>query len=205
MIDFPPPPAIGPWLRMRTIPLVLLVLAMLCLPLAADDDALYRQLASAEFMKDTFTSKRTPTGIDFNSQERIELNGKPHSKFHLELEGALPVPGVASLEQAIVKIAELVKPEVDADHIEVHSMYPGLGVDVVNVNGVKVAFFQYKNSREPDTFNRRALLYAKGNIYIVTMSLHSVPEKDRMGMIMILLVTTMIDSKQIPNLTPVDL
>lgn len=180
---------------MRKVPYLLFLVA-LSLPVAASESGLYKELENAAFMKTSFISKRSPTGIDFESKERISLHGQSHPKFHIEIEGPLPVPGVTSLEFAVEKIAAVVAPEVDQTHHQENSIYPGLRLEVVDINGINVAFLKYKNLREPNTFNRRAVIYTDGGVYIATISLHSVPENHNMGMTLEMLVVAMINSNE---------
>src|SRR5215475_4451554 len=154
------------------LPLAPVLLIAASLPAAGSDAGLYQQLEAADFMREKFTAKRTPTGIDFESKERVLTEGRSHPKFHIEIEGPLPVDGATSLESALERVAAVVAPEVDRTHPEKNSTYPGLGVDLVDLNGVNVAFLQYKNAREPDTFCRRAVIYTNKHIYVATMSLH---------------------------------
>ena len=164
------------------------------------DERLYQHLSDLDLLSGQFESRRSPTGIDFESKEKLAAGGRSHARFHIEVEGALPVAGVDSLEGAIERVAAFLEAEVDQNHHEENPLYPGLGVDVVDLNGVNVAFFQYKNAREPDTFCRRALIYADGHVYIATMTLHSVTESDQMGMFLYALVIAMINSKEIDGL-----
>lgn len=182
---------------MKHIVLILL-LFLTSLPVAASDAKLYELLESSDFMGERFIAKRSPTGVDFVSKENIE--GRAHPRFHIEIEGALPVSGATSLDDATRKVAALIAPEVDRNHPENNSVYPGLRLDVIDVNGVNVAMLQYKSTREPDTFCRRAIIFTNGNIYIATMSLHSVQENDRMGMHLVMLVIAMVNSNEIPGL-----
>jgi hypothetical protein len=160
--------------------------ALLSLPpwARAADDEFYAQLAKSEVLRVGFEAKRTETGVDFESKEQIQLNGQAHPRFHFEVEGPLPVPNVKTLNQAVQLIASFITPEIDAAHEEKDSVQPGLGATIVDVNGTKVAFLQYKNSKQPDTYCRRALIFNDGRLFSAEMSLHSVPENDRKGILL---------------------
>ena len=177
-----------------------LLLLALSLPATASDATLYQRLETSGLMQGMFIAKRTPTGIDFAGKEQVLAAGRKHSKFHIEVEGPIPAAGATSLQSAVELIARAIAPEVDRKHPERNSIYPGLGVDIVDVNGPHVAFPQYKSSKEPDTFIRRAVIYAPGKIYTATMSLHSAKEDDRAGMYLPLLIMEMVTSNEIPGL-----
>jgi hypothetical protein len=147
-----------------------------------------------------FTAHRTPTGVDFVGKEQAVVGGRKHPRFHIEVEGPMPARGATSLQSAAELIAQVVAPEVDRNHLESNTIYPGLGADIVDVNGVHVAFLQYKSSKEPDTFLRRGVIYSAGKIYTATMSLHAVQENDRMGIYLPMLIIEMVNSNEIPGL-----
>jgi hypothetical protein len=176
-----------------------LLLLAASLPANASEAKLYQRLEALELMKGLFVAQRTPTGVDFVGNEQAVVSGRKHSRFHIEVEGPIP-SGATSLQSAVAIVSRVIEPEVDRKHPERNTIYPGLGVDIVDVNGAHVAFLQYKSSREPNTFMRRAVIYAAGKIYTVTMSLHSTDEKDRMGMYLPILVIDMVNSNQIPEL-----
>jgi hypothetical protein len=166
-------------------------------PASASDGALYDRLMAIELNNGSFVAERTPTGVDFVGTQQIHLsNGEKHAKFHIEVEGPMPSHGATSLASSVELVARVISPDVDRNHY----IYPGLGVDIVDVNGAHVAFLQYKSAGEPDTYRRRAVIYAAGSIYTATMSLHSAQENDKMGMYLAMLVIEMVNSNEIPGL-----
>ena len=177
-----------------------LLLIFASLPLAASDAKLYQRLQAFPLAEKHFVATRTSTGVDFSSKEEILIGGRNHPKFHIEVEGPLPAGGATSLQSAVELIAQVVGSEVDRDHKEENTIYPGLGVDIVDVNGVHVAFLKYRSSREPETFLQRGVIFASGKIYTVTMSLHSVEENDRMGIYLPMLIIEMVNSEEIAGL-----
>jgi hypothetical protein len=187
---------------MKALSFLLVITA--AIPAHASEAALYKRLMALDPMKNAFVVERTPTGVDFAGKEKVHLAGSSakHSQFHIEVEGPMPAHGAASLQASVELVARVISSEVDRKHTESNAIYPGLGVDIVDVNGTHVAFLQYKSAREPDTYMRRAVIYAAGNIYTVTMALHSTQENDQMGMYLPMLVIEMVNSNEIPGLRP---
>ena len=168
--------------------LAILWLSVLAVPtfvFAVSQDEFYAQLAKTPALARGFSAKRTPTGLDFNSEEQIQVNGKAHPRFCFEIEGPLdPPPEVKTLQQTIDFLANFIVPDVDAAHEEKDSIKPGLGSVIVDVNGTNVCFMQFKSTKAPDTFVRRAIIYRQGQIFSIMMCLHSVPENDPHGLLL---------------------
>lgn len=164
----------------------------------AGDTALYEQLSKARFMQEKFKATRTQTGIDFNSTEKLASSTRPnHSKYHVEIEGLLPIQQATSIQRAAEIVAAVVKPEVDASQKQDNALIPGVNVDFIDINGAVVALLTYRSSTEDNPYRQRLVILAKGGIYTLTMSLHSQDPKDKMGLYLVMLAVSMINSNEI--------
>ena len=164
----------------------------------AGDTALYQQLSAAQFMQEKFTSTRTQTGIDFNSKENLaNAPDGNHSKYHLEIEGLLPIKQATSIQKAAELVAGVIKPEVDALQKQENAIIPGVNVDFIDINGAVVALLTYRSNTEDNPYRQRLVILAKGGIYTLTMSLHSPDPKDQMALHLFMLAVAMINSGEI--------
>jgi len=164
----------------------------------ASDYVLYEQLSRVPFMQEKFGATRTQTGIDFKSNEKLASSPEPsHSKYHVEIEGLLPIQQATSIQKAAELVAAAVKPEVDASQEQENAIVPGVNVDFIDINGAVVALLSYKASTEDNPYRQRLVILAKDGIYTLTMSLHSQDPKDKMGIYLFMLAVAMINSNEI--------
>jgi hypothetical protein len=167
-----------------------------CGPSAVPD--LYSELSTISIVKDNYEIVKTHTGIDINSKETFENSkGITEPITHLMLEGPLKYTHITDLQQGISATANVVKQEVDSTYENEQELYPGLGVDLLDFNGIQVGILNYKMSREPDTYVRRAIIYSEKGLYTYTIILHQSEPKSRVGMLLDALIIVSVNSGQL--------
>jgi hypothetical protein len=167
-----------------------------CGPSAVPD--LYSELSTISIVKDNYEIVKTHTGIDINSKETFENSkGITEPITHLMLEGPLKYTHITDLQQGISATANVVKQEVDSTYKNEQELYPGLGVDLLDFNGIQVGILNYKMSREPDTYVRRAIIYSEKGLYTYTIILHQSEPKSRVGMLLDALIIVSVNSGQL--------
>jgi len=123
---------------------------------ASSETDLYSQLAAVFVVKDKFVAVRTPSGIDLNSKNTFtNSKGVVEPVTHLMLEGPFNYQQIGSLQEGIFATANILKAEVDGTYKNRQELYPGLGVDLVDINKTQVGIINYKMNKEPDTYVKR--------------------------------------------------
>lgn len=157
--------------------------------------SLYESLSTLPTLGDSFEIIKAPNGIDIKSKQKFENSkGKIEPITHMELEGPFKNDRFQTLEHGIQFLGQLVQPEVDEKYQTENMVYPGLGVAVVDVNGINVGLLDYKMNREPDTYVRRAVLLSDNGLYSYTIVMHKSEPKDKVGMQLMGLVIASVNS-----------
>ncbi len=164
---------------------------------ATAETDLYSELSTIFVVKDNFYVVTTATGIDLNSKNTFKNSkGKVEPVTHLMLEGPLNYPKIGNLQQGIFATADVVKGEVDSAYKNKQELYPGLGVDLVDINGTQVGILNYKMNREPNTYVKRAIIYTSNGLYTYTIIMHQSKPKSKAGLtLMVLLIAAVNTSK----------
>lgn len=156
---------------------------------------IYSYLSQTFIIKDNFEVVRTKTGIDLFSIDKFtNSKGKIESVTHLMIEGPLNYAQINDLKQALFATAEIVKPEVDENYTSENEIYPGLGVDIVDINGVEVGILNYKMNHEPNTYVKRSAIYTKSGIYLFDIIMHQSEPNSKAGLTLFALLIAAVNS-----------
>lgn len=182
----------------------LVVLLLIAAPLAAaDDQKLYENLAKLELLKESYDSARKAGGVNFVSKARVTLpSGESHPKYHIEIEGPLPLKGTSDLESLTRAVVSVIQPEVDTTLARHTPIVPGVDFDLVDINGVNVAVLGYRANNDGGPFRKRVVLFAGDRFYIATLSSHVAQEKDPGILALFTVVIEMVNGGEIAGLHP---
>lgn len=174
--------------------IVLFLISLIPLAVFAEG-SVYENIADLEMFKESYEIVTTQTGIDIKSKKTFKNSkGNIEPITHMELEGPFKNAGFKSLEQGMNYLAQIVQPEVDVTFEVKDSIYPGLGAVIVDVNGTKVGLFEYKMSREPDTYVRRAVLFSEKGLYSYSIIMHQSEPKSKIGLNLMAVVIASVNS-----------
>jgi len=173
----------------------------LALPAHAANAALHARLEASDYLQG-YVATRSKQGINFNSKARIDLPGIPgHPRRHIEIEGPSAMT-TGSLRASLDEVIAVTEPDVDTTYRADEYTRHGLNITTVDVNGVDVAFLSYRSAREPEASSRRAVIHTPNGYYVVTMTMHAAPARDRAGMALEMLVIDMVNSGLLTRTEP---
>ena len=182
--------------------IAVLTIALACNAVCHDQARanLYEKLYSAAYMQTRYVPTKDEFGLTFSSKEKVPLDGAEHSLYHIEIEGPQIVKGAKSLQDVGDWLTPMLAQFADTSYEPENPVSRGVGLTVVEINGVPVAIFDYMNKTDAGSRSEAAVLFSEDRFYLVTMTSHANKKPDQASGALVMLLIDMINSGHIPGL-----
>ena len=162
-----------------------------------DETTLYEDILALEFMHKDFDSKKTDTGVDFDSKDKVKVTEEIIvSKIHINLEGPFPIREDTTLNQVMNQNINSIfsTTELNKEYIPKDKVAEGMGAVKVNVNGLEVGYLDYQVPSMNMAKVRRALIIKNNKLYGFTISLFDPNVNPKRAMVFDMLIIAAINS-----------